>query len=131
MSTKTDSLRSPLGRVRGLGSAKEGTHHWLAQRVTAIALVPLTVWVVYTVLGLSDAGYAEFVDWLQSPINATLLILLVLVAFHHAQLGLQVVIEDYVSGHFLRVVTIMAVKFACAALAALCVVSVLVVAFGG
>lgn len=131
MSAKPATLRSPLGRVRGLGSAKEGTHHWWAQRLTAIALIPLTFWFVYSLIGLSDAGFVEFVAWLQSPINATLMILTVAVAFHHAQLGVQVVIEDYIPGHGARLAHIIVVKFLCIALATLCIVSVLVVAFGG
>jgi succinate dehydrogenase / fumarate reductase, membrane anchor subunit len=124
-------LRSPLGRVRGLGSAKEGTHHWWQQRVTAVALVPLSFWLIYSLLGLSDAGYVEFASWLQNPVNATLMVLTVAMLFHHANLGLQVVLEDYVHGHGTRIVAIMLVKFTCAALAALSIVSVLVVAFKG
>ncbi|MBL8644319.1 MAG: succinate dehydrogenase, hydrophobic membrane anchor protein [Rhodospirillaceae bacterium] len=125
------SLRSPLGRVRGLGSAKEGTHHWWAQRVTAVALIPITAWIVYSLLSLAGGDYIDYLGWVRNPVNSTLIILLVAVGFHHAQLGLQVVIEDYVSGHALRVVSVLAVKLLCAALAALCIVSVLIVAFGG
>jgi len=131
VASPTPTLRSPLGRVRGLGSAKEGVHHWWAQRVTAIALIPLTIWIVYSILGMADATYVEFVSWLRNPIEATLLILTVAVTFHHAQLGMQVVIEDYISGHALRLATLLIVKFLCAALAALCIVSILIVAFGG
>jgi succinate dehydrogenase / fumarate reductase membrane anchor subunit len=131
MMIKPGILRSPLGHVRGLGSAKEGTHHWWQQRVTAVALVPLSFWLVYSLLGLSGAGYVEFASWLQNPINATLMVLTVAVLFQHANLGVQVVIEDYVSGHGLRIAAITLVKFTCAALAVLCIVSVLVVAFKG
>jgi succinate dehydrogenase / fumarate reductase, membrane anchor subunit len=131
MVSKPGVLRSPLGRVRGLGSAKEGVHHWWQQRLTAVALVPLSLWLIFAMMGFSDSTYAEFAGWLQSPLNATLMILTVAVLFHHAQLGVQVVIEDYVSGHAARVVLVNLVKFACIALAVLCIVSVLIVAFKG
>jgi succinate dehydrogenase / fumarate reductase membrane anchor subunit len=131
MGKSIPSLRSPLGRVRGLGSAKEGTHHWWAQRVTAIALIPLTLWLVWSVVQMNGADFVEFTNWLYDPINATLLILFMTVSFHHAQLGLQVVIEDYVSGHGARIFTILVVKLVCALLAALSVVSILIVTFGG
>jgi succinate dehydrogenase / fumarate reductase membrane anchor subunit len=131
MTSKPGTLRSPLGRVRGLGSAKEGVHHWWQQRLTAVALVPLSLWLIVSLLGLSGSAYADFAAWVQSPINATLLILALAMLFHHAQLGVQVVIEDYVADHALRLVGVVAVKFACAALAVLCIVSVLVVAFKG
>ncbi|MCB2109117.1 MAG: succinate dehydrogenase, hydrophobic membrane anchor protein [Rhodobacteraceae bacterium] len=130
MANTIKSLRSPLGRARGLGSAKEGAHHWWAQRLTAIALIPLTIWFAYSLASLAGGSYADFTAWLSAPINATLMILVVSVAFHHAQLGMQVVFEDYVSSHALRTGTIIAVKFACAAFAALSIVSILVVAFG-
>lgn len=131
MMLKPGILRSPLGRVRGLGSAKEGVHHWWQQRLTAIALIPLSFWLIYSLMGLSGAGYVEFASWLQNPINATLMVLTVAVVFQHANLGMQVVIEDYVPSHGARLVAIVLVKFACATLGALCVVSVLVVAFKG
>ncbi len=124
------SLRSPLGRARGLGSAKEGLHHWWMQRLTSIALIPLTVWFVASLVGLAGTGYEDFVLWLASPINATIMILFLGVTFHHAQSGMQVVLEDYVSSHGTRIFSIIAVKFICYALAALSIVSVLIVAFG-
>ena len=124
------SLRSPLGHARGLGSAKEGLHHWWMQRLTSIALVPLTIWLVASLVNLSGAGYEDFVLWLSSPINATIMILFLGVTFHHAQSGMQVVLEDYVSSHGRRIFAIIAVKFVCYALAALSIISVLIVAFG-
>lgn len=129
-SNSSHSLRSPLGRARGLGSAKEGLHHWWMQRLTSIALIPLTMWLVVSLVGLSGAGYEDFVLWLASPINATIMILFLGVTFHHAQSGMQVVLEDYVSAHGARIFAIIAVKFVCYALAALSIVSVLIVAFG-
>jgi succinate dehydrogenase / fumarate reductase membrane anchor subunit len=105
------SMRAPLARVRGLGSAKEGVEHWWAQRLTAIALVPLTLWFVYAMVALAGADHASVVLWLARPRNAVLMILLLAATFQHAQLGLQVVIEDYVHGHAARLAAIVAVKF--------------------
>ena len=87
-----EKMASPLARVRGLGSAKEGADHWWAQRLTAVALVPLTLWFVYSVVSLLGAGHAEAVAWASAPLNALLLVLLIATTFYHAQLGLQVVV---------------------------------------
>ena len=103
-------MRSPLGRARGLGSAKTGTDHWWAQRLTALALVPLTIWFVVSMILVTGADYAAAVDFISSPINAVLLILLIVATFHHGQLGLQVVIEDYIHTKWLEVGLIIAVK---------------------
>ncbi len=111
------SLRSDLGRVRGLGSAKEGVAHWWAQRVTALALIPLTVWFVASIVGLIGASHAAVVDWVASPVPAVLLILLIVAVFHHAQLGLQVVIEDYVHGEGAKLTLLLLVKAAAVVLA--------------
>jgi succinate dehydrogenase / fumarate reductase, membrane anchor subunit len=124
------NLRSPLSRARGLGAAKEGLHHWWLQRLTALALVPLTVWFVASLVGLVGSGYGEFVAWLSGPCNAAAMILFLGVTFHHAQLGMQVVIEDYVSDHGWRIASIIAVKFICYGLAVLSIVSTLIVTFG-
>jgi succinate dehydrogenase / fumarate reductase, membrane anchor subunit len=131
MTSKPGVLRSALGHVRGLGSAKEGTHHWWQQRLTAVALVPLSIWLIASIVRLSGAGYAGFVSWFHNPIHASVMILFLVASFHHAQLGMQVVIEDYVPGHAARVVCVTVVKFGCFALAVLCTVSILVVAFKG
>ena len=130
MASSSNSLRSALGRARGLGSAKEGTHHWWLQRLTAIALIPLTMWLVASIIALSGFGYEAFVAWFCQPINATVMILFLAVAFHHAQLGMQVVIEDYVSHHGRRTALNILVKFACYGLATLSIVSILIITFG-
>ena len=124
------NLRSPLGRARGLGAAKDGLHHWWAQRLTALALIPLSVWFVASVVGLAGSGYEAFVLWLDTPCNATAMILFLAVTFHHAQSGVQVVLEDYVSHHGWRIASIIVVKFICYGLAALSIVSTLIVTFG-
>ena len=105
------SLRTPLGRVRGLGSAKEGTDHWWLQRVTAIALVPLCLWFVIFIIKLTGASHELASLWVQQPINAILLILLITVVFYHAILGLQVVIEDYVQQEWLKLLSLLLMKF--------------------
>ncbi|NJO56477.1 MAG: succinate dehydrogenase, hydrophobic membrane anchor protein [Rhodospirillales bacterium] len=121
-------MRSALGRARGLGSAKEGVGHWWAQRVSAIALVPLSLWFVFAAISMIGADYGQFVEWIGSFGNALLMILTVVALFYHASLGMQVVIEDYVSGEGARVITLLAVKFVLYALAASCVLAVVLVA---
>ena len=123
-------MRSTLGRVRGLGSSGEGVGHWWAQRVTAIALVPLCLWFVVSVIGLMGADHAAFLAWIGQFGNALLVVLLVLVMFHHAQLGLQVVIEDYVHGEAAKVATLMLVRFAVVAMGASCVLAVVLLGMG-
>ncbi len=104
--------RSPLAKVRGLGSAKTGTSHWWMQRVTAVALIPLSFWLI-TFLDLSiNAPYQQTVDWLASPLNTVCMVAWVVAVFYHAALGLQVVIEDYVAAEGLKIISIWAVNLA-------------------
>lgn len=124
------SLQSPLGRARGLGSAKEGAGHWIAQRVTAIFLIPLTLWFVVSVIGLSHADYAAVKAWMGGTANASLMILTILTALYHAHLGTQVVIEDYVHCECKRVAALVASKLVIAFLAVFLTVSILKVAIG-
>ena len=121
-------MRTSLGRVRGLGSAKEGVGHWWAQRVTAIALVPLSIWFVFAVISLHGADYATYAGWIGQFGNALLMILTVLVLFYHAALGMQVVIEDYVAGDAARIVALVLTRFVLFTLAASCVLAVILVA---
>ena len=122
--------RTPLGRVRGLGSAKQGTEHFWAQRVTAVALVPLALWLVGSLAAYAGADHAAAKAWLAEPFPAIVMILLVATGFHHAQLGLQVVIEDYVATEWLRLSSIIVVKLAAVALAVTAIFSVAMIAFG-
>lgn len=117
-------LRSPLGRARGLGSAKEGTAHWWAQRVTAVALVPLTLWFVASMIVLAGAPLPRVGLWMGHPVVAALLIALLVAVFHHAQLGLQVVIEDYVHAESTKLVLLLVAKGACWLLAAIGILAV-------
>jgi succinate dehydrogenase / fumarate reductase membrane anchor subunit len=120
-----DIRRSPLGRARGLGSAKAGATHWWAQRLTAIALVPLTLWFIWAVIGLKGADQQAVVVWLDNPVSLVLMLTLIVATFHHLQLGLQVVIEDYVKAHATKLASVLALKAACILLALACIVSVL------
>ena len=124
------SLRSPFAAARGLGSAKSGTHHWWLQRVTAIALIPLTVWFVIGLIMHVGAPYEEMRAWIGSPITATLMISLLFAMFYHAQLGLQVVIEDYIHAETCKLAMLLAVKGVCFFVGLLGVISVLKVAVG-
>ena len=94
---QVDIMRSPLGRARGLGSARAGAAHWWAQRLTSIALVPLTLWFLCAVIRMIGATRDDVVFWMAGPLPIVLMIALVIATFHHLQLGLQVVIEDYVT----------------------------------
>ena len=123
------SLRSPLGRVRGLGSAKEGVQHWWAQRVTALALLPLVLWFMVSLLSLQHAENAAVVDWIGRPFNSALLILLLISLFYHAILGLQVVIEDYVHTEAVKMSALIIMRFVLILLAVIAIISVVRIAF--
>ncbi len=107
------TLRTPLGRVRGAGSAKGGTHHWFMARVTSIALLPLTMWLVFALVFMAGQGHAATAAWIGRPFNAVLLLAFLAAAFHHTAAGLQVVIEDYVRCEAKRMAGILAVKGLC------------------
>jgi succinate dehydrogenase / fumarate reductase membrane anchor subunit len=123
-------FRSDLARVRGLGSAKEGVQHWWMQRVTAIALVPLTLWFVIAIVAHTGADYAAMRAWLASPVTFGLMVLLIGATFYHAALGLQVVIEDYVHAEGARIAGILATKSACLLLAIAAILAHMFIAFG-
>lgn len=124
------SLRTPLSVVRGLGSAKEGVNHWWWQRLTALALIPLALWFVFSVAALAGAEHATVILWMQSPVVAALLILFISVVFYHAQLGVQVVIEDYIHTEWLKNACLITLKFAVVFLTVMAVVIILQVALG-
>jgi succinate dehydrogenase / fumarate reductase membrane anchor subunit len=122
------TLRSPLGRVRGLGSAKSGTHHWWMQRVTSALLLPLTIWFVLSAALLAGASHAETVAWIARPHNAVLLLATIGLSFHHTAAGFQVILEDYVNQEWARMGGILAVKAICALLALASALAVLRIA---
>jgi succinate dehydrogenase / fumarate reductase, membrane anchor subunit len=102
--------RSPLAKVRGLGSAKEGTAHWWMQRVTAVALIPLSFWLIIFLDLSLNAPYQETVAWLVSPINTVCIVAWILAVFYHAALGLQVVIEDYIAAEGVKIIAVWTVN---------------------
>ncbi len=122
------SLRTPLGRVLGAGAAGNGVHHWWVQRLTAIALVLLSAWFVVSLLVLPLGDYAVLVAWLRAGWNALLMLLFALVALWHSQLGVQVVIEDYVHGHGSKTFALILSSFIHILLAAAIVYAVLKIA---
>jgi succinate dehydrogenase / fumarate reductase membrane anchor subunit len=131
MNAKTKSLRSPLGKVRGLGSAKSGTEQWIKLRLTALALIPLTLYVLIGFVNTAvSGGYSGAVYWLQSPLSATFTILMLLAGLYHGASGMQEVVEDYVHGHAVKLATLFLIKFVAAALAVLGTLSAAKIFFG-
>lgn len=117
--------RSQLGRVRGTGTSSAGVHHWRAERLTSIALIPLTLWFIFSVLRLVHMGHDGVVEWMGRPVNTVLMLALIFTTFHHTSLGLQVILEDYVHEKRLAVGAMLAQKAACWLLGLLAAVSVL------
>ena len=109
------NLRTPLSNAKGLGSAKEGASHWWVQRLTSLALVPLTLWLAYSLAAFGEVSYQAVLVWMQSPVVAVSLALLVVVLFYHVQLGVQVILEDYVHG-WLKIASLILLNFACISL---------------
>jgi succinate dehydrogenase / fumarate reductase membrane anchor subunit len=122
--------RSIRSRVHAQASARRGAGVWIAERVSSVALVPLSLWFLVSAIGLSGADHAQARDWLAGPFNTTAMILFVVVTFWHTQLGLRVIIEDYVHHEFTKFVSLMLVDFAAVALGLACVVAVLKVSLG-
>ena len=122
-------LRTPLAKAKGLGSAKDGTHHFWHQRLTAILMIPPVLWVGFS-LAAMPLEHAQLVAWIQNPLVTIALVLLIGTLFYHAKLGLQVVIEDYVSSHKKRTPLLLFSNFACLLLGIVGVVSVLKISFG-
>jgi succinate dehydrogenase / fumarate reductase membrane anchor subunit len=97
-------MSNPLAKARGLGSAKQGVHHWYAQRASAVLLILLVGWLIYAMITLAGAAHGQAADFIAKPVNAAFLVLLVVSLFYHAMLGLQVIIEDYVHRPALEIV---------------------------
>jgi succinate dehydrogenase / fumarate reductase membrane anchor subunit len=124
------SIKTPLGRVLGHGSAKQGVSHWWVERLTAIALLPLTVWFVWALLSLPTFDHADVVAWIATPWASVLLILFVVAVAWHSQLGMQVFIEDYVHGPAIKFVTTTLSSFTHIIAAVAGVFAILKIAFG-
>jgi succinate dehydrogenase / fumarate reductase, membrane anchor subunit len=124
------SLRSPLGRVLGHGSAGDGAGHWWSQRVTAVALAPLGLWFLFALLSLPDFGHATVTAWIARPFTAVLLALFVATLGYHSALGVQVVVEDYIHGKGAKIAALLIVKYVHVVAVAAGVFAVLSVAFG-
>lgn len=123
-------MQSAIGRLRARGSARSGFGHWKAQRVTAVINFVTLVWFAFQMIAMVGAGYAAWTTWFQSPVNASLLIILVLSVFYHVHLGCQVMFEDYVHSHAMRIVAMMAATVVIVIMAASSVVSILMLATG-
>ena len=121
-------MRTDLGRVRGLGTAKEGVHHWWMQRLTAIALIPLTLWFIISIATLNNASYTETVNWLSIPLVSIFMILLVSATLYHALLGVQVVVEDYIHKEGFKFLLLIGLKFIFLVLGVVAIFSLLKIA---
>ena len=124
-------LRTPLGQALGLGSAKECVAHWWAQRISAVALIPLILWFVIAMVALTDAEHGTVVAWLHAPFPAIVTVLMLIAAFYHMSLGIQVVIEDYIHTEWFKICAIVLNKLLAFALAAAGIFAVLRIAFQG
>ena len=130
MPAEVKGMRSPLGRARGKGAAKEGVQHFWVQRVSAVALIPLALWFVFSVARLPMISYGGVRAWIASPSVAVALSLFIATLFYHSMLGVQVVVEDYVAGEGRKLVTLLVLKFAHAVAAATGIFAVLRIALG-
>jgi succinate dehydrogenase / fumarate reductase, membrane anchor subunit len=124
------SLRSPLGRVLGTGSAKEGSAHWWAQRVSAVALIPLTLWFFFSLLLLPELDFLTVHTWISVPLSSFLAVLLVAVLTYHSYLGTQVVVEDYVHAHGAKLLLLLLLRFVYVLCGGAGIFAILRIAFG-
>jgi succinate dehydrogenase / fumarate reductase membrane anchor subunit len=123
--------RSWFERTQGLGSAREGIGHWWMQRVSAVALIPLTLWLTASLIARARGDYGSFIIWLRTPFTSVLMVLLLIALFYHMALGLQVVVEDYVHTDRIKIPTVVVIHLTSFALAAAGIVTTLRIAFGG
>lgn len=121
-------MKTPIAKVRGLGSAGNGTHHWWMQKLLALALIPLTIWFVASVVQMTNADYRTVMTWMSSPVSATLMLIFMVTGIYHLKLGLQDVIEDYIPNEGLKFTLQIAISFGCILLAVVSVFSILKIA---
>jgi succinate dehydrogenase / fumarate reductase membrane anchor subunit len=124
-------MRTSFDRTQGLTSARKGVRHWWMQRVTAVALIPLTLWLTASLIARAQDDYDSFIIWLRMPFTAVLMVLLLIALFYHMALGLQVVVEDYVHNDRIKMPTVVVIHLTSFALAAAGIVTTLRIAFGG
>jgi succinate dehydrogenase / fumarate reductase membrane anchor subunit len=129
--SKNDSLVNPLAKARGLGSANDGIHHWLQERITAVVITPLLLWLVWSVTHMAGWDHASFLAWLGQPVNAVLMITTILFSFYHGASGAQVIVEDYVHNEFCKLIKVIGIKLFFLVAAIACVFSILKISFGG
>lgn len=122
------SMNTPISRVRGLGSARSGTHHWWMQKIAAVALIPLTIWFVASVVQMTNMDYFTVRAWAASPVSATLMLLYIVIGLYHLRLGLQAVVEDYIHQEGLKVFLQFSILFGCTIIAVGSIFSVLKIA---
>jgi succinate dehydrogenase / fumarate reductase membrane anchor subunit len=122
---RIDTLRSELGRARGLGSARSGSAAWWGQRLTSIALVPLTLWFIASIIGLQGTTRAGMIAWLHAPVPLVLILCLIVATFWHMELGLRVVMEDYIHNDAIRIAMLLFQRGLCVVTALLCIVAAL------
>ncbi|PCJ99395.1 MAG: succinate dehydrogenase, hydrophobic membrane anchor protein [Zetaproteobacteria bacterium] len=126
---KNNKFVAPLKIAKNHGSAHEGTEHWLQQKITALAQIPLVLWLIWSIIGLQGASYAEFTAWMGQPVNAILMIILISSVMLHAKLGAQVVVEDYISTEWFKMAKLIGGKIFFYGLSVACIFSVLKIAF--
>jgi succinate dehydrogenase / fumarate reductase membrane anchor subunit len=126
----TNRRRSPFDHTQGLGSAREGVDHWWTQRVTAVALIPLTLWFAAALMARARGDYGALILWLRAPVTTVLMVLLLIALLYHMALGLQVVIEDYVHDDRIKIPAVIAIRLGSFALAVTGIIAVLRIAFG-
>jgi succinate dehydrogenase / fumarate reductase membrane anchor subunit len=123
--------RSPFDQPQGLGSARAGAGHWWMQRVTAVALVPLTLWIAASLIARARGDYVAFILWLRTPWTTVVIVLLLIALFYHVALGLQVIVEDYVHTERMKIRTVVVIHLGCFALAVAGIIATLRIVFGG
>ena len=125
------SLQTPLAKARGLGSAKEGLHHWWLQRLTAVLLAPLCLWFIYSLVRLGGMDHAGISNWIQSsPLHYILMLLMLIALYYHAALGMQVVIEDYIQPEWQKIACLILVKFIACLSGLIAILAVLKISLG-
>lgn len=124
-----NKYEAPLKTAKGLGSAHDGVDHWLKQKVTAIANIPLILWLIWSIVALQGASYAQFTSWLAQPLNAILMILTIISVMAHAKLGAQVITEDYIRCKCMKKIKLIGQKLVFFGMAVACIFCVLKIAF--